>query len=835
MNRRAVALGMLASTITLISCSGGAAPTQTDTTVASVTVTPTDQSLGVSQTAQLTATLKDAQGNTLSGPSVSWSTSQPATASVSNTGVVTAIAAGTATITATSEQRSGTALITVTAPVVPVATVSVSAPSTTLIPQETAQLAVVLKGADGATLTGRTITYSSSAPQTASVSASGLVTAVAVGTTTITATSEGKSGTIDLTVATGTVVGSSGGTVTGGNGAVVLTIPPGALATNTPISIVPLVGTPPAAPAGVQFNGTAYQIGTAALTFAQPVTIKLKYDAPTLPLWVMSGDMVILGSGASGWTSLSGIVVDTVAKTVSGTTRSIGGGNGGSRTSLGGATSAPLPPSTWGRVAFAPAALSAGTPPTVTIAVNPATVTLTPANDSVNPQKRSVMFHGSIVPTGSPVSVPVPGVTSPQPLWRYRWRTTGQNGVLPGGLTDTGWMDVPDIQYICTNANLSVVTGKMDDVILDVLLNPGTENNPAAQQIVRVQGSVFAGLKKTFEIAPDDVTIGPGVAQQLQFLVRDQSGNILPNNPNTRFTWNNTAFAGDLQNGATPDIQVYQAKSTFTSPPPRVDQIDAQIDGVTTVTERTTHWDFSNLIHPVLVVDATTNVTYTLQGTAHTFVTVHVNYTVSLQPGNPTVSVGGTQALALTLTPAYTGTGLAYVWNSPGTHGTLSETNGNHSANTGATYTAKPLDVGGTDQITVTVVSYLAGVELETLGTGTANIVVDPFRSASFSARQIPVNGGVSYFTSATLEIPKVAGATLYQVQGTVLGSAYSKSFSGATSTNTQSLGQVLDGGSVFYINLDAGYNTIKSAADARLAIYKSQYASSTAKYKALP
>ena len=262
---------------------------------------------------------------------------------------------------------------------------------------------------------------------------------------------------------------------------------------------------------------------------------------------------------------------------------------------------------------------------------------------------------------------------------------------------------------------------------------------------------------------------------------------------------------------------------------------DGQIDGVTTVVERSTHWDFSNLIHPVLVVDRTQTVTYNLQGTAHTFVTVHVNYTVSLQPGNPTISVGGNQSLSLTLTPAYTGPGLAYVWTSPGTHGTLSETNGNYSANKQATYTAKALDVGGTDQISVRVVSYLASTELETLGTGTASVVVDAFRSASFSARQIPINGGVSYFTSATLEIPKVAGATSYQVQGTVLGAPYTNTFTGATSTNTQSLGQVLDGGSVFYINLDAGYNTIKSAADARLANYRTQYASSTAKYKALP
>ncbi len=87
-------------------------------------------------------------------------------------------------------------------------------------------------------------------------------------------------------------------------------------------------------------------------------------------------------------------------------------------------------------------------------------------------------------------------------------------------------------------------------------------------------------------------------------------------------------------------------------------------------------------------------------------------------------------------------------------------------------------------------------------------MVVDPFRNALFRARQIPVNGGVSYFTTATLEIVKIPGAKSYQVQGTILGAPYTKTFTGATSTNTQSLNEVLDGGNVWYINLNGGYNT---------------------------
>lgn len=840
MNRVAVTLCLVSGVLTLNACGGGSdgggGPTPPPVvTVASVSVSPAEQTLAPQQTAQLSATVKDAQGNALSGRVIDWSSSQPGAASVSSSGVVTAVAPGSATITATSEGKSGTAQVTVTAPV---ATVSLSATSNTMVPGQTVQLSVVLKDQGGAPLTGRPVTYSSSATQTVTVSASGLVTAVAVGTATVTATSEGKTGTIDLTVASGRLVGAAGGTVSAGDSAVVMTIPPNALGTDTPISITAVSGSLDA-PAAADLAGTAYQIGPSGLTFSQPVTITFKYALGTLPLWAMSGDLTMMVNSGSGWASLGDIVVDPVAHTVSGKTMALGSLSGSvvttnSARASTGRRSGSVPPS-GGRGGAASQLLAAGSPAVTTIAVNWASVNLTPASDSVNNQKRDVLLHASLVPTGVATTVPAPpNITQPTALWRYRWRTTGQNGTLGGGTTDTGWMDSPDAQYICTNANLDVVTGRMDDVILDVLLNPGTENDPANQKIVRKQMSVYAGLKKTFEISPDDPTIGPGTTQQMHFIIRDQASNILPPGSGTVFTWQNTNIAGTLQQSQT-EYAGYQANNTFTSPPPRVDRIDAKIQGKTTVQERQTHWDFSHVI-PTLVVDNIVNTTYNLVGTAHTFVTVHVNYTITLTPANPTVAVDGQpQPLQAALTPAYTGPGIAYVWTSPGTHGSLSETNGNHSANKTATFTPKALDLGGTDQISVKVVSWVAGVELETLGTGTANVVVDPFRNGFFHARQIAVNGGASYFTTATLEIVKIPGATTYQVQGTILGTPYARTFTGATSTNTQSLNEVLDGGNVWYINLNGGYNTIKSLADQRLQNYLTQYAGSTAKYKAVP
>ncbi len=165
--------------------------------VASVTVAPGTSSLGVGQTQQLTTTLKDANGLTLTGRTVAWTTSNAAVATVSTSGLVTAVSSGSAAITATSEGRTGTATITV---MNAVASVTVAPSSASVQVGLTQQLTTTLKDASGNTLTGRTVGWSSSNTGAASVSSSGLVTALATGAVTITATSEGKTGTATITV-----------------------------------------------------------------------------------------------------------------------------------------------------------------------------------------------------------------------------------------------------------------------------------------------------------------------------------------------------------------------------------------------------------------------------------------------------------------------------------------------------------------------------------------------------------------------------------------------------------------------------------------------------------
>ena len=216
-------VGAGAATITAASegQSGTAAITVTSVPVASVAVSPAAASVPVGQTVQLTATPKDANGNTLSGRTIAWASSNPAAATVNTSGRVTGVAAGTATITATSEGKSGTAAITVTAPPAPapVASVAVSPASASVPAGQAVQLSAVTKDSAGTVLTGRALTWASSNGGIASVNGSGLVTGVAVGAATITATSEGKSGTAAITVTalppvTGSCLALAGPTIT---------------------------------------------------------------------------------------------------------------------------------------------------------------------------------------------------------------------------------------------------------------------------------------------------------------------------------------------------------------------------------------------------------------------------------------------------------------------------------------------------------------------------------------------------------------------------------------------------------------------------------------------
>jgi trimeric autotransporter adhesin len=169
--------------------------------VATVGVSPPTSSLQVGATVQLSATTLDANNNVLTGRVVAWSSANTSIATVNSSGLVTAVGAGSVQVTASSEGKSGSSSVTVTAPPpVPVATVIVSPSAPSIAVGATTQLSASTRDANNNVLTGRVVTWSTGNATIASVSTSGLVTAVAAGTTQITATSEGKAGTATVTV-----------------------------------------------------------------------------------------------------------------------------------------------------------------------------------------------------------------------------------------------------------------------------------------------------------------------------------------------------------------------------------------------------------------------------------------------------------------------------------------------------------------------------------------------------------------------------------------------------------------------------------------------------------
>lgn len=166
--------------------------------VASVVVSPATMAFDVGDVMQFVATPQDANGNPLSGRAITWSSGSVAIATVGSTGSVTAIGAGSTTITATSEGHSGSASVTVTQ--IPVASVEVTPASANLAPGGVVQLTAVARDIDGSIVSGRSVAWSTSNAQVATVSA-GRVTAVAVGSAQVVASVEGHSDTAMITVA----------------------------------------------------------------------------------------------------------------------------------------------------------------------------------------------------------------------------------------------------------------------------------------------------------------------------------------------------------------------------------------------------------------------------------------------------------------------------------------------------------------------------------------------------------------------------------------------------------------------------------------------------------
>ncbi len=181
--------------LSMISCS--ASENTAGPAVGSVSITPIEHTLRVGETVSLAVVVRNASGEAVSGNGVVFTVSDPTVATVSNAGLLTALAPGTTTVAATISGRSATSIVNVLPSAVSL--VQVTPASRSLFVGNRLALEARLFNNRGASLTDRRVTWSSSDNQIASVSSDGLVSALSPGADTITANSDGKSGSAVVT------------------------------------------------------------------------------------------------------------------------------------------------------------------------------------------------------------------------------------------------------------------------------------------------------------------------------------------------------------------------------------------------------------------------------------------------------------------------------------------------------------------------------------------------------------------------------------------------------------------------------------------------------------
>lgn len=173
--------------------------------VNSVSLDKTNLELTEGDTETLTATVAP---DNATDKNVTWSTSDVSVATVTD-GVVTAVSAGTATITVTAQSdntKSATCTVTVTAATVPVTGVTLSQTQASLYYNGTPNTLTLTATVVPANATDKAVTWTSSNSAVATVDSSGNVTAVAPGTAAITATADGGKTATCLVTVTGVYI-----------------------------------------------------------------------------------------------------------------------------------------------------------------------------------------------------------------------------------------------------------------------------------------------------------------------------------------------------------------------------------------------------------------------------------------------------------------------------------------------------------------------------------------------------------------------------------------------------------------------------------------------------
>ena len=198
MRRVAIAAAVLAA-LTAAACEkSNNPPTPVEPTspaqVSAIKGAPTSLTLRQDSVYQLSLDVTNASGQAIPIPDITYSSSDKTVATVDESGAITAVGAGTATITATYSAYYLANPLSVTVPVTvtsrPIASFAVQPTDTTIYSDQTFTISTLALGTGGAadTISARPVSFASSDTTIATVGDDGTVTPVATGSVTITST-----------------------------------------------------------------------------------------------------------------------------------------------------------------------------------------------------------------------------------------------------------------------------------------------------------------------------------------------------------------------------------------------------------------------------------------------------------------------------------------------------------------------------------------------------------------------------------------------------------------------------------------------------------------------
>ncbi len=200
----------LSVALLLAACGGGGggssspAPTPAGPTLTSISLSPVTPILNTGMTADLQATvhLSDGSTSTAYDSQLTWTSLTPSVASVSSTGVVTALSAGNTSIRAAKDGVQATVSVVVSSSTVSLTGIAVSPTTGTLGVGHILSLAADALWSNGTGSSGYAsrVAWTSSNTAIATVDPMGIVTGIAAGSATITASLSGHSASASITV-----------------------------------------------------------------------------------------------------------------------------------------------------------------------------------------------------------------------------------------------------------------------------------------------------------------------------------------------------------------------------------------------------------------------------------------------------------------------------------------------------------------------------------------------------------------------------------------------------------------------------------------------------------